>query len=105
MKSIEGFAAMLMGMLKDSLMRSWKSKIGAFLSKKAFAALKKKMDYTEYGGSPLLGINGCVIKSHGSSDAKTIKNSVRQAKLFIERDVVRVISEGIAAQIDPEEEE
>ncbi len=105
MKSIEGFAAMLMGMLKDSLMSSWKSKIGAFLSKKAFAALKKKMDYTEYGGSPLLGVNGCVIKSHGSSDAKTIKNSVRQAKLFIERDVVRVISEGIAAQIDPEEEE
>ena len=105
MKSIEGFAAMLMGMLKDSLMSSWKSKLGAILSKKAFAALKKKMDYTEYGGSPLLGINGCVIKSHGSSDAKTIKNSIRQAELFIKRDVVRVISEGIAVQIDPEEEE
>ena len=57
--------------------------------------LKKKMDYTEYGGAILLGVNGCVIKAHGSSNAKAIKSAVNQAREFIAGDTVNIIKEEI----------
>jgi len=56
---------------------------------------KNKMDYTEFGGAPLMGINGAVIKAHGSSNAKAIKNAVKQAKIFAEQDVVKAITESL----------
>ena len=62
----------------------------------AFRSFKKRMDYTEYGGALMLGVNGGVIKAHGSSDAKAIKSTLRQAAEFIKTDVVSVIREEIS---------
>jgi glycerol-3-phosphate acyltransferase PlsX len=67
-----------MGMVKEELLSTTVSKIGAFLSKGAFGKLKKRFDYREVGGAPFLGLNQIVIKAHGSSDALAIKNAIRQ---------------------------
>ena len=93
MKSIEGTVKMLMKLLKQNLYSSLKSKIGALLAKDAFASLKKRMDYKEYGGALLLGINGGVVKAHGSSDAKAMKNAILQARKVAEGRIVERISE------------
>ncbi len=61
--------------MKTQIRKSIPAKIGALLlKKKVFKKLKNKVDYAEYGGAPLLGVNGCVIISHGKSNAKAIKN-------------------------------
>jgi glycerol-3-phosphate acyltransferase PlsX len=71
------------------------SKIGYLLSKKGVRALSKKTDYREVGGSPLLGIKKPVIKAHGSSDERAIKNAIRQAISF--NGAIGAIEAGIAA--------
>ena len=63
-----------------------------------YKSLKKKLDYAEYGGAPLLGIDGCFIICHGSSKAKAIKNAIRVAKEFTENKVVEHIRENIAQE-------
>ena len=78
LKFAEGFAKNMMGLLKEELFSSTVSKIGALLSKGAFAKIKKRFDYREVGGAPFLGLNQIVIKAHGSSDALAIKNAIRQ---------------------------
>lgn len=93
MKSIEGTVKMVMKLLKQSLYSSFKSKIGALLAKDAFGSLKKRMDYKEYGGALLLGVNGGVVKAHGSSDAVAIKNAVIQARKIAEEKIAERISE------------
>ena len=82
LKLIEGTSMYLVGLLKEGLMSSFKTKIGAILAKDAFKSLKKKMDYAEYGGAPILGVTKPVIKAHGSSNAKAFKNAVKQAMKF-----------------------
>jgi len=82
LKYTEGMASTLMSMLKGELMADTRSKIGALLSKPAFKRFKKIMDYTEYGGAPLLGIDGGVVKAHGSSNAKAFAAAVGQARKF-----------------------
>jgi glycerol-3-phosphate acyltransferase PlsX len=67
------------------------------LSRKAFADFKKRLDYSEYGGAPLLGIKGVCIVSHGSSNANAIKNAVRVAMEFANSKLNRTIEERIAA--------
>lgn len=96
LKMLEGSAKMITTMLKQEMMASFSSKIGALLAKGAFKRLKKKMDYTEYGGALLLGVNGGVIKAHGSSNAKAIKSAVNQARNFIKGDIVNVLKEEIS---------
>lgn len=95
LKTAEGTAKMIMKLLKRSLMSSLKSKIGALLLKSSLTNLKKEIDYSEYGGAPLLGVNGGVIKAHGSSDANAIKNAIRQAKVYCENDVTGLIAHAI----------
>lgn len=95
LKTAEGTAKMIMKLLKRSLMSSLKSKIGALLLKSSLTNLKKEIDYSEYGGAPLLGVNGGVIKAHGSSDANAIKNAIRQAKIYCENDVTGLIAHAI----------
>lgn len=73
LKSAEGVALSVMSLIKETFMASTKSKIGALLIKDDLRKLKSFIDYSEYGGAPLLGLNGGVIKAHGSSDAKAIK--------------------------------
>lgn len=98
LKTCEGVAMTVMGLIKEGIMSSTKAKIGGMLIKDSLRGLKAKFDYTEYGGAPLLGVKGGVIKAHGSSDAKAIKNAIRQAKLFIENDVLEHITEAISKE-------
>lgn len=97
LKHTEGMAAAMMDMLKAELMADLRSKLGAALSKPAFRRFKKQLDYTEYGGAPLLGARGCVIKAHGSSNAKAFASALEQARRFISADVNAKISASLAA--------
>jgi len=83
LKYTEGMASTLMSMLKGELMADTRSKVGALFAKPAFKRFKKIMDYTEYGGAPLLGIDGGVVKAHGSSNAKAFAAAVGQARRFV----------------------
>jgi glycerol-3-phosphate acyltransferase PlsX len=67
------------------------------LSRSAFSDFKKRIDHTEYGGAPLLGVKGVCIITHGSSNANAIKNAVRVAAEFSERNINHSIEEGLAA--------
>jgi glycerol-3-phosphate acyltransferase PlsX len=101
LKVFEGVAQSIFDTLKVEIMASLRTKIGGLLLKPVFKNFKKKFDYTEYGGAILLGVNGPVIKAHGSSNAKAIKNAVRQAVLCIEGGVVESIRTEIEeSQID-----
>jgi len=79
LKISESLAEMLGAMIKEELTRDLRSKIGAALSTPAFTRFRKRVDYTEFGGAPLLGIDGEAIICHGRSPAKAIKNAVRVA--------------------------
>ncbi len=103
LKYTEGLSATILAMLKDELMADTRAKLGAALAKPAFRRMKKKMDYTEQGGAPLLGVNGGVIKAHGSSDAKAFCSAVMQARRFTQADVNGVIRAAIAALPDVED--
>lgn len=96
LKFLEGVADALFTTLKRHLRSSLMTKIGAALSMPAFKRLKKDLDYTEYGGALLLGANGGVLKAHGSSNAKAIKSTLRQAAEFVETDVVNIIKTEIS---------
>lgn len=95
LKLTEGLANNIFSMLKEVFMKSSRTKIGAVLLKPGLKEFKKKLDYTEYGGAPLLGIKGAVIKAHGSSNDVAIKNAIKQAKQFIENKVIENIEENI----------
>lgn len=93
LKISESVADTIMKLLKQEIKSSLLATVGAVLSSSAFNELKKKMDYSEYGGAPLLGIDGRCIIGHGSSTAKAIKNALRVAAEFVEQDVNRHIVE------------
>ncbi|MBZ7963545.1 phosphate acyltransferase PlsX [Campylobacter sp. 2457A] len=82
LKACEGVATAIFQILKREVRQSIFAKIGALMMKPCFKKLKKHMDWQEYGGAPLLGVNGCVIISHGKSDARAIKNAIFQAINF-----------------------
>lgn len=98
LKFMEGLAGTLMGMLKDELLADARSKLGAAMAKPAFTRFKKRMDYTEYGGAPLLGIDGGIIKAHGSSNAKAICSALGQACAMVQGGVVDTIRAAMAPQ-------
>lgn len=79
LKASEALGEMVGKMLKSEVTRTATRKVGAVLLKGAFDDIKKRMDYSEYGGAPLLGVNGGCIISHGRSNAKAIKNAIRVA--------------------------
>lgn len=97
LKCTEGVARSVMSIMKQELMASPITKFGALISKSGFKRVKKRMDYTEYGGAPLLGINGCIIKAHGSSNAKAITSAIGQARSYCIGDVTAAIQSGIEA--------
>jgi len=92
LKLIEGTASTLFKLIKGVLYKRFINKIAALIIKKDLYAVKSLMDSSEVGGAPLLGVKKTVIKAHGSSDAKAIKNAVKQAILFTENGVVEKIS-------------
>ena len=87
LKTSEGVASAIKGFLKISIKRSFLAILGSVFMLGAFKSLKRQIDYAEYGGAPLLGVNGCAIVSHGKSNAKAIKNAIFQAVRFIESGV------------------
>lgn len=103
LKTIEGMGKFFSGELKEML-GSGLGIIGAAFLVKKIHAFKKKMDYSEYGGAPLLGTAKPVIKAHGSSDAKAFYNAIRQAKTFIETNVIDEISSALEEMKSQESE-
>jgi len=85
-----------MEMLKRALKSSFAARLSGLLGRGAFYSLKKKMDYAEYGGAPLLGIDGTCIICHGSSNAKAIKNAIRVAGEEVTKNVNQHIIEKIS---------
>jgi glycerol-3-phosphate acyltransferase PlsX len=87
LKTCESIAVAIFTWLKHELMRSPKRKIGAYLAKNAFLEIKDKTNYEEYGGSPLLGVNGICIIAHGASTPLAVKNAIRVAAESIEQQI------------------
>ncbi len=98
LKVSEGWGKLISKVLRDMLTKSFKSKLAALLIMSQVNDFRKRMDYKEYGGAPLLGISKPVIKAHGSSDAKAIKNAIRQACIFAESGMIRQIEEALAKE-------
>ncbi len=102
LKLYEGLSSTLIGVIKQGLMSTLKSKIGAALALPALKKTIKSFDASEYGGAPLLGLNGLVVKTHGSAKAKEITNSIFQCVTFNQEDINGKIKENIK---DSQEEE
>jgi phosphate acyltransferase len=96
LKSSEGAARMIRTVLKESLKATITSQVGYMLSRSAFADFKKRVDHTEYGGAPLLGVKGVCIITHGSSNANAVKNAIRVAAEFAKRNINQSIEQGLA---------
>lgn len=97
LKCTEGVAAGLLGIIKKEMMATTRTKLGALIAKPAFRKVKKVMDYTEVGGAPLLGVQGCVVKAHGSSNAHAFACGIRQLVKMHDGKVVEIITQGIEA--------
>ena len=95
LKTVEGMGSVVGTMVKDMFSKNAISKIGALFVMKGIKAFKKKMDYREYGGAPLLGVKKPVIKGHGSSDAKAVYYAISQAKKFVESGITEKIEKSI----------
>jgi phosphate acyltransferase len=102
LKFMEGVAQTLLGMIKKEITADFRSKTGALLARSAFKRVKKTMDYSEVGGAPLLGVNGCVIKAHGSCNAHAIACAIRQGVQMVRSGVVGAIENGIQHTVHQE---
>jgi glycerol-3-phosphate acyltransferase PlsX len=87
LKTSEGLSRMVRDMLKDSLRKTVTAQVGALLSRKAFSTFKRRLDPSEYGGAPLLGVRGVCIVGHGSSNDVAIRNAIRVAAEFAQTGV------------------
>jgi glycerol-3-phosphate acyltransferase PlsX len=101
-KSAEGAAAVIMGLLKEELTGSFPGKVGAALIKPSLKKIKDKLDYQELGGAPLLGVQGVSIVCHGSSRARAIANAVGKAIACVEADFVARLAEALAPRPNPQ---
>lgn len=97
LKVSEGLAEAAMSMLRDEILKSTLAKIGYLLARNAFKAFKKRVDYAEYGGAPLLGINGVGIICHGKSSSQAIKNAILEAGKMVKRNINREILASLEA--------
>ena len=98
LKLYEGVAATLLSKVKEGLMSSLRSKIGALLIKPALKQTLKSFDASQYGGAPLHGLNGLVVKTHGSAKAIDVKNSILQCVTFKQQDINGKIKEHIIVE-------
>ena len=98
LKTCEGVAGFMSGMLKGMLKKNARTMLAAILLKNELKEFKAKLDYTEYGGAPILGVTKGVIKAHGSSNAKAFKNAIRQAKIYAENNVSDVIANSLVGE-------
>ena len=103
LKLYEGVASTLMSAVKQGMMSSLKSKIGALMVKPALKSTLKQFDTAQYGGAPLLGLNGLVVKTHGSSKVAEIKNTILQCAVFQEQDINQKIKTYIVQKQEEQE--
>jgi glycerol-3-phosphate acyltransferase PlsX len=97
LKISEGVAQHIVALLKDALKSTLSSQVGYVLSRRAYASFRKKVDYSEYGGAPLLGVRGVTVIGHGSSNALAIKNAVRVAAEMVRGGVNERIEQELSA--------
>lgn len=95
LKTSEGVASFMNKMLKGMFKKNARTMLAALLLKSELKEFKAKLDYTEYGGAPILGASKGVIKAHGSSNAKAFKNAIRQAKIYAENNISEIIANSI----------
>jgi glycerol-3-phosphate acyltransferase PlsX len=98
LKISEGVAELVRDALKEALRATITRQVGALLSRSAFSDFKKRLDYSEYGGAPLLGLRGVCIITHGNSNANAIKNSIRVAAEFADRGINPRIEQELARE-------
>lgn len=96
LKLSEGLTDAMLSMIKRELTTSAVTKAGAMLAKPAFRNIKKRLDYSEYGGVPLLGVSQIVVIAHGSSNSRAIRNAIRSVKEFSRHHASELIERGIA---------
>jgi glycerol-3-phosphate acyltransferase PlsX len=98
LKTSEGLARLVRDLLKSSLSATVTAKVGAMLSQQAFNAFKRRLDYSEYGGAPLLGVRGVCIVGHGSSNERAIMNAIRVAAEYAQGNVNAHIEQELASR-------
>jgi len=96
LKVSESLSEMVEQLLREEIKRTLQASVGFLLSRSAFRRFKQRLDYSEYGGAPLLGVKGCVIICHGRSSAKAIKNAIRFASEFSKQNLAEKIQAQIA---------
>jgi glycerol-3-phosphate acyltransferase PlsX len=95
-KGAEGVARLIQKILEEEIRARPLALLGALLARGAIRAFRTRLDYREFGGGPLLGVNGVVIVAHGRSDAYAIRNAIRVAKQAAENNIVQAIAQGLA---------
>lgn len=101
LKNTEGVAIALLNIIKQEMMADTRGKLAGLIGKPAFRRVKKVMDYTEVGGAPLLGVQGTVVKAHGSSNAHAFSCAIGQVIRMIDGKVVDIIEKGVASLLPP----
>ena len=96
LKISEGLVETVEELLRDELFRTFSTRVGYLLSRRAFRRFRKRVDYSEYGGAPLLGVAGLCVIGHGRSSAKAVRNAVAMAHRLANRNFIERISRGIA---------
>lgn len=107
LKLTEGLAMNILQLVKNKMMTSIKTKLAALMIKPQLLSLKEEFDYEEYGGAPILGVNGAVIKIHGSSTSSAVKNAIIKGLPYAEKNVVETIRKSmldLAEIVEVEEE-
>ena len=102
LKVSEGLAEAIMQMIRDEIVKSLPAKLGYLLARPAFKAFKKRVDYAEYGGAPLLGIDGIGIVCHGKSTSHAIKNAILEAAKMARGNLNQMILDSLASDTNVE---
>jgi len=100
LKMAEGMAMLAFDLLKKEVGGSLRTRLGGLLLRPAFRGVMRRLDYEEYGGAPLLGVNGVAIVAHGRSRARAIRSALRVAKQSAEADLARLIEDGVRSVAD-----
>lgn len=96
LKAAESMAELIVGMMREELLRDSRTRLGGWLARPAFLNFKRRTDYTEYGAVPLLGVEGGCFIGHGRSNAKAIKNAIRRAVEFSQAELIVKVRDKIA---------
>jgi len=102
LKISESLVEMVEALLGDELSGTFSASVGYLLSQRAFRRFRRRVDYSEYGGAPLLGVGGVVIVGHGRSSAKAIRNAILLADRFSRERLVERLEKGLAGITVPE---